>query len=138
MGQLLLFFLRNFSSFFSHTGGIPASNHFSLLVLLIDRYILTIHQIITQRSICDTYFDLQRSSELPQKPWHHVHNDINWLKQPQIHFYLAAPSKVPIFRCFDVCSVRPHQTFQVQSKISTVRPVFPDYLSVSCDYATKL
>ena len=39
-----------------------------------------------------------------------------------------------IFRCFDVCSVRPPQTFQVEVKISTVRPAFPDYLSVSYDY----
>ena len=48
-------------------------------------------------------------------------------------------AKVAIFRCFDVCSVRPPQIFQVQAKISTVRPVFPDYLSVSYDYGiTKL
>ena len=39
-----------------------------------------------------------------------------------------------IFRCFDVFSVRPPQKFQVQAKISTIRPVFPDYLSVSYDY----
>ena len=42
-------------------------------------------------------------------------------------------TKVTIFRCFDVCSVRPPQVFQVQAKISTVWPVFPDYLSVSYD-----
>ena len=35
MGQLLLFFLCNFSSFFSYVRGIPVTNHFSLL--LIDR-----------------------------------------------------------------------------------------------------
>ena len=44
-------------------------------------------------------------------------------------------AKVAIFRCFDVCSVRPPQIFQVQAKVSTVRLVFPDYLSVSYDYA---
>ena len=43
-------------------------------------------------------------------------------------------AKVAIFRCFDVCSVWPPQIFQVQAKISTVRSVFPDYLSVSYDY----
>ena len=47
MGQLLLFFLCNFSSFFSYVGGIPVTNHFSLL--LIDRYILAIRQIITHK-----------------------------------------------------------------------------------------
>ena len=43
-------------------------------------------------------------------------------------------TKVNIFRCFDVCSVQPPQIFQVLIKISTVRPVFPDYLSVPYDY----
>ena len=47
MGQLLLFFLCNFSSFFSYVGGIPVTNHFSLL--LINRYILVIQQIITHK-----------------------------------------------------------------------------------------
>ena len=43
-------------------------------------------------------------------------------------------TKVAIFHCFDVCSVRPPQIFQVQGKTSTVRSVLPDYLSVSYDY----
>ena len=136
MGQLLLFFLCNFSSSFSYVGGIPVTNHFSLL--LIDRYsyILAIQQIRThKRSICDSLFDLLRSSELPQKPWHHGHSNRKWLKQPQSHFYWAVPSKSRIFRCFDVCSVLPPQKFKVQAKISTVRPVSPDYLSVSYDCA---
>ena len=42
------------------------------------------------------------------------------------------------FRCFDVFPVRPPQKFQVQAKIPTIRPLFPDYLSVSYDYAVKL
>ena len=33
MGQLLLFFLCNFSSFFSYIRGIPVSNHSSLLLI---------------------------------------------------------------------------------------------------------
>ena len=47
MGQFLLFFLCNFSSFFSYGGGISITNHFSLS--LIDRYILAIQQIITHK-----------------------------------------------------------------------------------------
>ena len=47
MGQLLLFFLCNFSSIFSYVGGIPVTNYFSLL--LIDRYILAVQQIITHK-----------------------------------------------------------------------------------------
>ena len=40
MGELLLFFLYNISSFFSRVEGILVTNHFSLW--LIDRYILAI------------------------------------------------------------------------------------------------
>ena len=47
MGHLLLFFLWNFSSFFSFVRGIPVTNNFSLL--LIDRYILAIQQIATHK-----------------------------------------------------------------------------------------
>ena len=100
MGQLLLFFLCNFSSFFSYVGGIPVTNHFSLL--LIDRYILAIQQIITHKE----HFRYSFSSELPQKPWHHGHNNRKWLKQLQSHFHwpisIAKP-KVTIFRCFYLC-----------------------------------
>ena len=42
--------------------------------------------------------------------------------------------KAAIFCCFDVYPVRPPQKFQVQAKISTKWPVFPDYLSASYDY----
>ena len=41
-------------------------------------------------------------------------------------------TKTTIFRCFDVFFVRPPQIFQVQAKISTIRPVCQDCLS---DYA---
>ena len=36
----------------------------------------------------------------------------------------------------DVFPVWPLQKFQVQAKISTKRPVFPDYLSVSYDFVS--
>ena len=44
-------------------------------------------------------------------------------------------TKVTIFRCLDVCSVRPPQIFQVQAKNIHSTTVFPDYLSVSYGYA---
>ena len=47
MGLLLLFFLCNFRSFFSYVGCTLITNFFSLL--LIDRYILAIQQIITHK-----------------------------------------------------------------------------------------
>ena len=43
-------------------------------------------------------------------------------------------TKATIFCCFDVFSAQPPQIFQAQAKISTTRPVLPDYLSVSYDY----
>ena len=45
MGQLLLFFICNFSSIISYVGGIPVTNYFSL----ISRYILAIQQIMTHK-----------------------------------------------------------------------------------------
>ena len=56
------------------------------------------------------------------------------LSSLKVIFTEQFPAKVTIFRCFDVCSVLPPQIIQVQAKISTVRPMFPDYLSVSYDY----
>ena len=46
-GQLLLFFLCNFCSTFSYVGGVLVTNLFSLL--LIDKYILAIQEIITHK-----------------------------------------------------------------------------------------
>ena len=95
MGQLLLFFLCNFNSFFSYVGYIPVTNGFSLL--LIDRYILAIQQVITHKEHLRYSF---WSSELPQKPWHHGHNNRKWLKQPKSHFYVAVPGKSHLFPLF--------------------------------------
>ena len=57
--------------------------------------------------------------------------NMKWLKQALTEQFLT---KVAVFRCFYVCYARPPQVFQVQAKISTLRPVFPDYLSISYDY----
>ena len=48
--------------------------------------------------------------------------------------YFTETLKAAISRCFDVFPVRASQKFQVQVKMSTLWPVFPDYLSVSYDY----
>ena len=67
-----------------------------------------------------------------QKRWHRSHKDKKWQKHPQSYFHWVIPHKVTIFCCFNVF---PHQIFQVEAKISTIRPVFPDYLLVSYDYS---
>ena len=66
-----------------------------------------------------------------------IHNNRNWLKQPQSHITNQFLTKATIFCSFDVFSARPRQIFQVHTKISTMRPVFPDFLSVSYDYGTR-
>ena len=121
MGQLLPLFLCNFSSFFSYVRGIPVTNHFSLL--LIDRYILAIQQITTHKRHLRHFFDLQRSSELPQKPWHLGHNNRKWLKQPESNFYWAVPSKsrhFPMFWCM-LCTATPDISSSGENINSTAR-----------------
>ena len=76
-------------------------------------------------------------SKLPQRRWHHSHNNKKWLKQSQIHVHWAVPHKATFFRWFDVFSARPPKIFQVQTKISTIRPLFLDYVSVSYNYGNS-
>ena len=52
------------------------------------------------KSICDTLFDLLRSSELPQKPWHHNQNKRKRLKQPQSNFHWVIPHRSHHFSMF--------------------------------------
>ena len=77
---------------------------------------------------------LPRNSSLRNKIFHPF---IQWLFHSFIHsfIYSLIHPKATIFCCFDVCSIRPPQIFQVQAKVSTLRSMFLDYLSVSYDYA---
>ena len=131
MGQLLLLFLWNFCSFFSYVKGVLVTNLSSLL--LIDIFWL-FSKLYHTRSICDNLFYLKRSSELPQKRWHHSHNNRKWLKQPQSNFYEAITHKCHHFSLFWCILCTATQIFQVQAKISTIRPVFPGYVSVSYEH----
>ena len=110
MGQLLLFFLCNFSSFFSLRWRCPRNQPF---FTVIDSYVDFGYSANynPRGAFCDTLFDLQQSSELPQKPLYHGHNNRKWLKLPQSHFHSTIPCKVTIFCCFDVCFVRPPEKF---------------------------
>ena len=116
-GPVIALFLCNFSSFFSYVVGIPVTNHFSLLLL--DRYILAIQQIMILnflRSLATMVITTESGQ--------------NSLKVIFTEQFLA---KVAIFRCFDVCSVWPPQ-ISTSSENINIRPVFPDYLSISYDY----
>ena len=112
IGQLLLFFLCNFSSIFEYVLGIVVTNH---PLLVTDRYILANAQGAFA-ILCLICSDL-----------------LNCLK---VIFTKHFRTKVTICHCFHACYVWPPQIFKVQAKTSTVRPVFPDYLSISYDYAS--
>ena len=136
MGQLLLFFLCNFCSFFSNVGGVLVTNLFSLL--FIDRYILAIQEIITM-SFCDILFNLQRSSELSQKRWHHGHNKRKWLKHPQCH---NSSQKPPFFAVLMFSLYDHPRYFKFKQKYQQCDPCFQTifpllmtmqiYSSISC------
>ena len=81
--------------------------------------------------ICSDLLNLRRSLDTMV-----ITTESDW-KSVKVIFTQQFLAKVAIFCCFDVCSVRPPQIFQVQAKISTVLPVFPDYLSVSYDYVAN-
>ena len=121
MDQLLLLFWCNFCSFFSSVGGVLVTNLFSLL--LTDRYILAMQQIITQKEHLWKSFWSVAIFWIALEAWH--------LK---VIFTKQFLTKTTISRCFDVFSVQPLPIFQVQAKTSTIRHVFPDDISVSHDY----
>ena len=133
MGQLLLFFLCNFSCFFSYVGGIPVTNHFSLLLILIGRQLQfgysanykTQGVFVILFLICSNFLNILRSLGTMVIITESGQNRLKVIFTDQF------VPKVAIFRCFDVCSVWPPQIFKVQAKISTVRPVLPAYLPVS-------
>ena len=65
---------------------------------------------------------------------HRSDKNEKWLKQHKVISTKKIFTPSSNFRCFNVFPVQPPQNFQVQAKISTILPVFPDYLSVSYDY----
>ena len=70
LGPVLVLFSVQLQKLFCLHWRYPlVTNHFSLL--LIDKYTLVTQQI---RSISNTLFDLQQSSELSQRPWNHGYN----------------------------------------------------------------
>ena len=71
------------------------------MLLLIDTFLL-FSKLWRTSNICGNLFDLQRSSELSQRHWHHSPNNIKWLKQLQSHFHSAISHKshhFPLYWC---------------------------------------
>ena len=124
------FFICSFCGFFSYVGGVLVTKPF---FTVIHWYILAIQQT---KSICDNLFDLQRSSELLRSVGTIVITTESRKNSLKAIFTKQSLKKATIFSCFDVYPVRSPHIFQIQVKISTIRPVFPDY-SVSYDYAGK-
>ena len=119
MGELLLFFLCNFSSFLSYAGGILVTNHFSLL-LIGDRYILAIQQIITHEK------HLRYSFSTVSIFWTASEALTPWSYQQKV------AKTTLLFWCM-LCTANPVISSSSEN-ILTARLVFPDYLSVSYDY----
>ena len=115
----------------SYVQCILVTNHF--LLLLIHRYIFTIKQIITDKE--HLWYSFWSVAILPQKPWHHGHNNRKWLKQPQSHFHWAVPHKSCHFLLFRwmLCTNTPD--ISSSSENINIRPVFSGYLAVSDDYS---
>ena len=113
MDQSFFVFLFNFSSFFSYVVGILVINLFSLL--LINRYILAIQQIITHKE------HLRYSFWCTAVFW--KKNNRKWLKQPQGHFYWAVPSKSGHFSLFwcMLCTATPDISSSSENINSTAR-----------------
>ena len=109
------FFCAAFSVFFSYVVGVLVTKLFHCYRW----YGLAMQHT---RSICDHLFYLWQSSQLAQK--HYIYNN---RKQPQSHFtkkILTENSYILLFWCI-ACTT--------SMKISTIRPVFSDYLFVSYD-----
>ena len=82
MGQLLLFFLCDFSSFFSYVVAILLTKYFSLL--LIDRYILAIQQFITHEEHLRYFFWSVAIFWTASEALHYGHNNKKWLKSLKV------------------------------------------------------
>ena len=107
MGQLLLFFLSNFSSFFNLSHSCPRNQPSSLL--LIDRYILAIQQ-----------------SELPQEPCHHGHKNRKWLKTASKSFSLTYSSqKSTFFAVLIYTRYGHHRYFKFERKYQHTARILP-------------
>ena len=74
-------------------------------------YILAIQQVITHKEHLRYSFDLWQYSELSQKPYRLVKQQKVAKTASNLILLGQFLGKVAIFRCFDVCSVRPPQTF---------------------------
>ena len=118
-------------SFFCYARGVLVTNLFSLL--LIDIFWL-FNKLWHTTSICDNIFDLMNS--LRSIGTIVITRESFWNSLKAI-FTEQFIIKVAVFCCFDVFCLRPPQIFQGQAKIWKIWHVFPDYLSVSYDYASN-
>ena len=125
--SIIAFFVCNFCSLLRYVRGVLVTNHFSLF--LTGTYIWAIHQTITHKEHLRCPYWSVAIFSIASEVFESWSSQKKVPKQSQSQFF-----KVNIFQCFDVCSVQPPQLIQAQAKISTARPVFPDYISISYDY----
>ena len=96
-----------------------------------NRYILAVQQNITHEGHLRYSF---WSSKLPQKPWHHSHNNRKWLKQPQSLFHRGIPRKSHHFLLlwYMLCMATPDSSSSSKNINSTARV---SRLSLNGDYS---
>ena len=124
MGQLLIFFLCKFCSCFSCGGAVLITSILSVIdgMRIFDNFFIFF--------ICIFIFSIFSTALEELTPY--LHNT-TWLKQPQSHLHYKNPYwKQTIFAVlmYSLYGLSRNFTFE----ISTICPVYPDYLSISYDY----
>ena len=136
MGQLLLFLLSNFCSFFWYAGCVPVTNPWPFLLLLIISFGCTANYNRQEAFfiiflICSDFLNcLRRVGTIAVT----TESDLNNLKVISTIKFFIETVQATTFRFFDLFTVRSPQKVQVQAKITTIQLVFSRYLSVSYDY----
>ena len=128
MGQLLLFLCETSATFLAYIRGVLGTNRFSHFV--IDWLVCFGYSANNSTRgafpilflICSDLLNCLRNLGTMYITAESGSNSLNVIFTEQFL------TEVYIFRCSDICSVRPPQIFQVQAKTSRVRPVFPGYL----------
>ena len=133
-GPVIAHFLCNFCSFFSYAGGIlviKKPTFFHCYWFIYSGYSASYN---TRRAFVIIFFICSDLLNCLRSVGTIVITTESGFNSLKVIFTEQFLTKTTIFRCFDVLSARSPQIFQVQAKISTIPPVFPDYLSVCYDY----
>ena len=124
-GPVIAIFSVQLQQLFSYVGGIPNQPFFTAIDWYVHFGDSANHNIqgafVILFLICGNLLNFLRSLGTT-----FITTESGW-NSLRSHFYWTVPAIVAIFRCVDVCSVRPPQIFQAEAKMS-------EYLSFSYGY----